>query len=169
MKKVLFLFFAMVAVTSGAQTFEDVEELIPVIQKEDPMLGTKADTVWISEHAEISPYYSGKRIIIKDPDHIFTKMAKVGYYSNDKTLLYMAPSVLLRTNQDCTRADFNVIFSKESIPYGEYSEDKYYEKKAWRVLAEDILKWMQNNDGYIRIICYTYGNNIYDLKIRVKK
>ena len=169
MKKVLFLLLMLTAMTATAQTFEEIEELSPVIQEEDPMLGTKVDTVWISEHAEISPFYSGKRIVLKKPANIFTNIAKVGYYSNAGTLLYMTPSVLLRTNQDYTRAYFSAAFSKDSIPYGEYSDDKYYEKKAWRVLAEDILKWMQNNDGYIRIICYTYGDNIYDLKLRVKK
>lgn len=157
------------AMTTTAQTFDNIEELSPVVQKEDPMLGTKADTVWVSEHAEISPFMRGKKIELKKPDHVFTSGAKVGYYSNDGTLLCMVPMVMMRTNQDRTRAEFNVAFANDSIPYGEYSDDKFYVKKAWRVRAADVLKWLQNNDGYIRIVCETYGNNLYDLKFRIKK
>lgn len=169
MKKVLFLLLLLMPLTAVAQVFEDIEELTPVVQKEDPMLGTKGDTIWVSEHVEISPFMRGKKIMLKKPEHVFTSGAKVGYYSSDGTFLCMAPMVMAMPNEDRTRIEFKNAFANDSIPYAEYSDDKFVMKKSWRVRAIDMLRWLQENDGYLRIICETYGNNLYDVKIRIPK
>ena len=169
MKKVLSIAMMLLAVmTAGAQ----VETLTPMKVEADPMTNTSGGVEWLGKHVCISlPDKGIPWIILYMKDHIFVKnySTKIGYYTANDSLIGMATMVSPQPTQDGTRMMIGASFAKDSIPYAEYSDDKFVMKKAWRVRVEDVVKWLKETDGYIRIVTETYGNHLYDVKFRLKK
>ena len=159
----------LIGMTASAQV---IETLTYQKTEGDPMTNTSAGEKWVGTHVGISlPYDGWQYIIIKMKDHIFVNNSstKIGYYTANDSLIGMASVLVPQITQDGQRMVIGPAFSQDSIPYGEYSDDKFYSKKSWRVRAVDIVKWLKETDGYIRIVTQTYGNHLYDVRFRLRK
>ena len=171
MKKVLFLLLMCMPMVVLAQEIGE-EEMSPSQQKGDPMLGTKYRVTWISKHAQIDQGQFGPVLILKCEGHIFVNgQTKVGLYNQNDSLVAMS-SICLNSKPTQGSQHFLIngpFFSKDSILMGEYSEDRYYVKKSWRLKLKDAIKWVQTEKGAIRIVTPTYGNRLYDIKLRFKE
>lgn len=169
MKKVLSIFALLLI---GMMASAQVETLTCKKVDADPMTNTSGGVEWIGSHVCISlPNKGIPWIILYRKDHIFVKnySTKIGYYTANDSLIGMATMVIPRPTQDGTRMMIGASFANDSIPYAEYSDDKFVMKKAWRVRVVDIVRWLKETDGYIRIVTETYGNHLYDVKFRLKK
>ncbi len=171
MKRLLFLFMMCLPLMAVAQEMGD-EILSPFHQQGDPMLGTKDRLIWISQHAKIDQGQFGPVIILKCDGHIFTKgLTKVGIYNKQDSLVAMS-SVCLNAKPTQDGQHFTLsgpMFSNDSIPMSEYSEDQYYVKKSWRLKLKDAIEWVKKDKGAIRIVTRTYGDRIYDIRLRFKE
>ena len=171
MKKVLVIFaMAMVTMTAKAQ----VEFLDRHVLKGDPLLGTKDCTAFYCKNLTITEKDDNATFTLnnKETSHIFISGAVlIGYYNNNNDFLYKTEAYITKYNieQGSQREWFTVAFSKDSVPYSKYSEKEYILPKMWRVRGSDILRWLRENDGYIRIVAPMYGGNKLDLKIAIKK
>lgn len=168
-EKLLYLLVLLVGLNSNAQT---IETLVPQKIEADSMTGNEGGTAWTGEH--IYFYETVKEevsIVLTKPEHIFVSggQPKLGYYNKNDSLIGMANIFLAMPMEDGTRMIIGASFSKDTIPYGEYSDDKYYEKKAWRVKPVDVLRWLKETDGYARIVTTTYGNHLFDIRFRLKR
>ena len=156
---------------AGAQNI-GMEELVQTSKKGDPMLGTKDRVVWRSEHAQIDEGKYGPIITLNHDGHVFVKGdTRLGLYTIQDSLMGMA-TILLNAKPSSDGQHFFIqgaMFSMDSIPNGEYSDDKFYVKKAWRLRTRDAIQWAQYNDGYIRIVTPTYGDYLYDIKLKFYK
>lgn len=93
------------------------------------------------------------KFVLTKPEHIFVSggQPKLGFYNKNDRLIGKANVFMAMPMEDGTRMNIGVCFSQDTIPYGEYSDDKYYVKKAWRVLPKDVLRWLKETEGYARI------------------
>lgn len=168
MKKVLSIVIMLLAViTAGAQ----VETLTYTKVDADPMTNTSSGVEWVGRHVRISlPDKGIPWIILYKKDHIFVKNygTKIGYYTANDSLIGMGTIVRPEISQDGTWMMVGPAFSKESLPHAKYYEDKIL-NTSWRVTVNDVVEWLNETDGYIRIVTETYGNHIYDVKFRLKK
>lgn len=169
MKKIYFLLLLFVGVNVNAQI---IESLIPQKIEADPMTGNTGGVAWVGEHIYFYETEKGKvNIVLTKPEHIFVSggQPKLGFYNNNDSLIGMANVFMAMPMKDGTRMTIGVSFSQDTIPYGEYSDDKYYVKKAWRVLPKDVLRWLKETEGYARIVTTTYGNHLFDVRFRLKR
>lgn len=172
MKKLLTtIVLIMVAVSASAQ----VEILSEQLVKGDPMLGTKDGIAWVGNNIIITENPQGDvrfTLTNKGTSHIFIQGAiMIGYYNSNDEFLCKTESYLSKYNivQGSQQEWISVAFSKDSVPYSEYSDDKWVFKKMWRTKASDIMKWLRENDGYIRIVAPMYGGTSLDFKFALKK
>lgn len=169
MRKVIILLLLSVSSVAIAQ---EIEKLTPQRFDADPMAGMSSGILWSSDHVGIwLPDKGINTIRLKMKDHIFIKnyVTKIGYYTSDDQLIGMGAPVRATPSQDGTRMDMTVFFAKDSLPLSEYSEDKWVMKKSWRVRVKDIMSWLKETDGYIRITTQTYGGYLYDIRFRLRK
>ena len=169
MRKVFILLLLAISCVAMAQ---EIEKLSPQHFDGDPMTGMSSGTLWSSDHVGIwLPDNGISAIRLKMKDHIFIKnlVTKIGYYTADNQLIGMGTALRVTPSQDGTRMDVNVFFSKDSIPLSMYSEKDYVMKKSWRVRVKDIILWLQDTEGYIRITTQTYGGYLYDVRFRLRK
>ena len=141
--------------------------------KGDPMLGTKDCVAWVGNNIQIverDDSYTTFTLNNNGLSHIFVKGAIIiGYYKNDGDFLFKTESYTNTIEQGSQRESFSIGFSNDSVPYSEYSKDKWVLKNMWRVKASDIMRWLRESDGYIRIVAPMYGGNRLDLKFALKK
>ena len=169
MRKVLSIIaLLLIGMVASAQvetlTFKKVEA--------DPMTNTSGGVEWIGSHVCISLLDKGiPWIILYRKDHIFVNnfSTKIGYYTKNDSLIGMGTFIRPNITQDGTRMFIGPAFSDNELPHSEYSDDKFVVKKSWRVRVVDIVEWLKETDGYIRIVTETYGNHLYDVKFRLKK
>ena len=167
MKKVLFLLLAVVSMIMQAQTI-GTEVLMPINMIGDELLGTKDRIVWQSEHVQIDEGKYGPVITLKNEGHIFvSSLPKYGMY-NTKDSLICAPFYCVYTAPSQDGQYFTImgaVFAKDSIPGGKYLE----KKKQWSISMKDLVKWMQEERGTLRIVTKVYGGYMYDIRFRFKE
>jgi hypothetical protein len=170
MRKVLFIWAMLaMAVIAGAQ---GVEQLEPKEVNGDAMLGSNRSVIWRSEHVNIvEPEKGSVQIILTKADHIFIKNyeTRIGYYTDKDQLIGMGMVLRPTPSQGGTKMEIGVAFANDSLPYSVYSEDEYYVKKSWRILPKDVLKWLKESNGHIRVVTPIYDNNLFDVKFRLKR
>ena len=162
MKKLFFLFVMMV-VAIGAQA-QDIETLVPTEIEVDPMLNPDGGTKWSGMYVNVFEY-PGKtpHIVFKCADHVFVdKLIRVGYYSDKDSLLYMTRDIG-RVNSSGTRMMIVRGIANDSIPYAEN------QSPIWYVYPEQILRWLKETDGYLRVLAPIYGDRYHEIKFRLKK
>lgn len=139
----------------------------------DPLLGKESCTAWVGGNVCIYEYKNGKASIVlsnHEMSDIFVKGAIVfGYYSSSDSLLYSGKCYTAKIAQGSCNEYISYIFAEDSIPFSTYSDNDYVVKRSWRALSGDILRWMKETDGYLRIVAPMYGNHKFDRKIRIKK
>ena len=162
MKKLFFLFVMMVA-TIGAHA-QDIETLVPTEIEVDQMLNPDGGTKWrgvyvaIFEHPGKEPNFN-----IKCKDHIFDrKIFRIGYYSANDSMMYMSQN-FCNTNQGNTIMRIGDGFAKDSIPYSTYRNGD------WHTRPQDIMRWLKETDGYLRVLAPVYGGRYQEVKFRLKK
>ena len=168
MKGVLLFLILALTVTAEAQ---EIEVLNRKLFDADPMTGQPSGVLWSSEHVGVWLPDKGLDIVrLKMKDHIFIKnyMTRIGYYTSDDKLIGMGTAIRATPTQDGTRMDMNIFFAKDSLPFSEYSDDKWIMKKSWRLRVKDMMKWLKETDGYLRITTQTYGGYLYDIRFRLK-
>lgn len=167
MRKFLLFALLMVGMTAGAQKIE-MEYLQLQTVDDDPLTGTVGGLGWAGPHVSIFlPIEGAGQFILRNPDHVFSRGAKIGYYSSADSLLYMSKYSITTVSEDGSKLSANVFFSPDSIPYSDYSEKGFVYQKSWRVRPKDIVEWLQKNDGYIRVVANTYGGNLFDVRFRL--
>ena len=170
MKKVLLFMMLMATITATAQ----VEFLDRQVIKGDPLLGTKDCTAYYCKNLTIKENGDNVTFTLNNQEtsHIFISGAVlIGYYNNNNDFLYKTEAYITKYNieQGSQREWFTVAFSKDSLPYSKYSEKGYTLPKMWRVRGADILRWLRENNGYIRIVAPMYGGTQLDLKFAIRK
>ena len=153
--------------TMQAQTI-GTEELLPVKIAGDELLGTKDRIVWQSEHVQIDEGKYGPVITLKSEGHIFvSSLPKYGMYNTNDSLIgapYMCTYNM--PTQDGQHYTFmGAVFAKDSIPGSDYQEKKI----RWRLRMSDLVKWMQEERGTLRIVTKVYGGYMYDIRFRFKE
>lgn len=167
MKKLLFLLLAMVTTNVTAQNL-GMEELSPANIKGDELLGTKDRIVWQSEHVTIDEGKYGPVITLKQEGHVFIPSnPKYGMYNTNDSLIgapYMC-TFNMPTQDGQHYTIMGAVFAKDSIPGSDF-QDK---KSRWRLRMDDLVKWMQEEHGTLRIVTKVYGGYMYDIRFRFKK
>ncbi len=169
MKKFILLLLLFVGVIANAQI---VESLVPQRIEADPLTGKTGGVAWVGKHIIIYETEDNQvKIVLTKPEHIFVRrgLSKLGFYNNNDSLIGMANVFSPVPMEDGTRMTIGASFSKDTIPYGEYSDDRYYVKKSWRLLPKNVLRWLKENDGYVRIVTTTYGNHLFDVRFKLKR
>ncbi len=168
MKKFFILLLLLAGLNINAQ---EIETLIPKEVKPDPMTGNSGGTAWIGEHIFLYETKGDASIVLCKPKHIFVSggQPKLGYYNRNDSLIAMGGISSALPMEDGSRMRIWAFFSTDSLPHGEYSENKFYSKKSWRVLPSDLLKWLKETDGYARIVVSTYGQHLFDVRFRLKR
>lgn len=168
MKKFFIFALLMVGMTAGAQKIE-MEYLQLHTVDDDPLTGTVGGIGWAGKHVSIFlPIEGAGQFVLRNPDHVFSRGARIGYYSSSDSLLYMSKYSITNVSEDGAKLEASVFFSPDSLPHSDYSENAFYYKKSWRVRPKNIVEWLLENDGYIRLVANTYGDNLFDVRFRLR-
>lgn len=169
MKKVFLFVITMLPMMAVAQ----IDSLTRYEVKGDPMLGGEGYTAWVGKNIHITEKANGKTTITLTNDglqHVFVKGATIiGYYSKDGEFLYKTESYTTQIEQGSQKEYLSAAFSKDSVPYSEYSKNGWVLPNMWRVLPSDIMRWLRETGGHIRIVAPMYGGNRLDFKFAIKK
>lgn len=168
MKSLLFIITLMVSICSYGQ---EIEILQPQKVNKDPMKGLESGILWVGKHISIYEADNSTPVFtLGNSKHIFVKgITRIGYYSDSDSLLYMAQHNMKKISEDGQRLALGVTFANDSIPYAVYSDDKFVMKKAWAVLQKDLLRWLKENDGYLRVVTPIYGGRTFDVRFKLAK
>lgn len=168
MKKIFLFFLVLVTMTVSAQKI-GLEELIPEKIAGDPVLGTVDRVVWKSAHAQVENGQYGPVITLKHEGSVFVGgLPKFGLY-NEQDQLIGIPYYCTYTMPSKDRLFYNImgaVFSEDSIPG---SDRPNKEKNEWRLKIEDLVKWMKESNGSFRIVLNTFGDNLYDIKLKFRR
>lgn len=165
-KELLLMLFMLSGMMSVAQTLE-TETMKLTEVKGDPMLGTKDRKIWMSEHARIEPTNVGSAIILTATENIFiNKGTKIGIYNKQDSLIGMSSHLAFtQAVQGSFRLQIvGAITSQDSLPMS-----KKNNFGLWVVKMDDMLKWVQDNEGTLRIVTVVYGDYYYDIRLKFKK
>ena len=165
MKKLFVFVLTMVVMTISAQ--DKVTELKPVRYEADPMTNPVGCTVWENEYIKFIEDDNGEvNIELQNPPHVFdvcAKYPKVGFYDLNNKLIAMSERVASLANSSNNRLLIVNAWSKDSIlPHCEYvPNQRLYH---YNTDAKNILKFLKNHEGYIRIVVCLYGDYLFDIK-----
>ena len=172
MKKLLFFLLLLVVSIAGRA---QVELLTHKDIKGDPMLGTKDFSAWVGNNVLIKEISDDDATIIltnKGTYHIFVKgYMSIGYYNNNDELILHTKILITdrKIAQDHQRVWFDSYLTKDSIPYSERSEYKFGGDITYHAKASHVMKWLRENDGYVRMVAPMYGGNSLDVRFALRK
>ncbi len=163
---------------------QSTEFLVKKIIKPDRLRGEDGHVEWVSKHVSFQMLkYSQTIALFNPPGHIFSYDAKVGLYDSRGTLLAMTETCKTTFNDDQTVMWMYDGFTNDSLPnytmrIPEQGETPYLEnqyilgrlKKCKYVLpVESILRFLQETNGYARIVATLYGGGVMDIKVKIRK
>lgn len=182
MKKMTLLFsLLLLGITAVAQ----VEVLTKAVFKSDPMTNEIGYTSWTSRHIQIVEEDDGNVYIeLRNPSHIFSDWfsAKVGLYNQSGKLLEMSEKWHCDVGEDEAKLWLHFGFTKDTtqtaytdtIPSGTIKTREGTQYQLARIeqynrimRAKDVLEFLKNTNGFIRITTPTYGSTMFDFKARM--
>ena len=145
-----------------------VEKLIEVMEKGDPMLETVDTRLLVSERVYISDEGRGYKVSLYSAGGVFKRdPVKVGFYDNDGNLLMMVDTWHVKLNDDLQMLSLvENGFSKDSIPGCERVEKP---TPRYIVPRKFIYDYVTKGEGYVRFVATTYGGYVYDVSAAYKK
>ena len=184
MKKMTLLFsLLLLGITAVAQ----VEVLTKAVFKSDPMTNEIGYTSWTSRHIQIVEEDDGNVYIeLRNPSHIFSDWfsAKVGLYNQSGKLLEMSEKWHCDVGEDEAKLWLHFRFTKDTtqtaytdtIPSGTIKTREGTQYQLARIeqynrimRAKDVLEFLKNTNGFIRITTPTYGSTMFDFKARMAR
>ncbi len=184
MKKMTLLFsLLLLGITAVAQ----VEVLTKAVFKSDPMTNEIGYTSWTSRHIQIVEEDDGNVYIeLRNPSHIFSDWfsAKVGLYNQSGKLLEMSEKWYCDVGEDEAKLWLHFGFTKDTtqtaytdtIPSGTIKTREGTQYQLARIeqynrimRAKDVLEFLKNTNGFIRITTPTYGSTMFDFKARMAR
>jgi len=184
MKKMTLLFsLLLLGITAVAQ----VEVLTKAVFKSDPMTNEIGYTSWTSRHIQIVEEDDGNVYIeLRNPSHIFSDWfsAKVGLYNQSGKLLEMSEKWHCDVGEDEAKLWLYFGFTKDTtqtaytdtIPSGTIKTREGTQYQLARIeqynrimRAKDVLEFLKNTNGFIRITTPTYGSTMFDFKARMAR
>lgn len=184
MKKMTLLFsLLLLGITAVAQ----VETLTKAVFKTDPMTNEIGYTSWTSRHVQIVEEDNGNVYIeLRNPSHIFSDWfsAKVGLYNQSGKLLEMSEKWHCDVSEDEAKLWLYFGFTKDTaqtaytdtIPSGTVKTREGTQYQLARIehynrimRSKDVLNYLKNTNGFIRITTPTYGSTMFDIKARIAR
>ena len=157
------------------------------VHKTDPMTNEIGYTSWTSRHIQIIEEDNGNVYIeLRNPSRIFSDWfnAKGGLYNQSGKLMEMSEKWYCSVSEDEAKLWLHFGFTKDTIqtaytdtiPPGtiKTQEGTQYElariKHYNRIMrAKDVLRFLKDTNGFIRITTPTYGSTMFDIKARIAR
>ena len=171
MKKIALLILAMLLLTACGQQNEVTQEAVYMnitAQEAKELMDTQEGYIILDTRTqeECDQGHIPGAILIPY-DEVLEKAE--GILTDKDQLIGMGMVLRPTPSQGGTKMEIGVAFANDSLPYSVYSEDEYYVKKSWRILPKDVLKWLKESNGYIRVVTPMYDNNLFDVRFRLKR
>jgi len=171
MKKVFVSFLLLLGLSANAQ----IQEMKPVITKGDAMLGTKDRTRWICENAIIDEPSENLKMwtmILISNEHIFERggssQTRIGFYNDQDSLIGMVKGYMSIPMKHPRTMALTWSVLSDSVPYSRPEIDRNG-KKIYRTNIQDLMTFMRETKGYIRVIAPLYQGYTLDFKFRLKE
>ena len=181
MKIAILLSLMLPVLTASAQ----VEIMTKATFKADPMTNMIGHITWTSRHVQIVEEENGNVYIeLRNPAHIFSEWhsVKVGLYSQSGKLLEMSEKWHCDVSENEAKLWLHFGFTKDttqtaytdSIPSGTIKTREGTQYKLAKIehynrimKAKDVLRFLKDTNGFIRITTPTYGSTLFDIKARI--
>ena len=171
MKKVIISLLLLLGLSAKAQ----IQEMKPVFTKGDAMLGTKDRTRWVCENAIIDePTENFKRwtMILISNEHIFERggssQTKIGFYNDQDSLIGMVKGYMSIPTKNPQTMALTWSVLNDSVPYSRQEIDRNG-KKIYRTDIQDLMTFLRETNGHIRVVAPLYEGYTLDFMFRLKK
>ena len=159
----------------GLSANAQIQEMKPVFTKGDAMLGTKDCTRWICENAIIDEPSESIRMwhmTLISKEHIFERgggsQTRIGFYNENDSLVGMVKGYMGLPMKHPRTMSLTWSVLSDSVPYSRPKIDSKG-KKIYRTDIHDLMTFMRETKGYIRVIAPLYQGYSLDFKFRLKE